>query len=44
MRQRPEITERKAMTILLKRGWAARKNPAAGKLFFLDSFIELIRS
>jgi hypothetical protein len=39
MRQRPEITERKARTILLNGvGWTARKNPAAGKLFFLDSF------
>jgi len=33
--QRPEIRERKAKTILLHGvGWTARKNPAAGKLFF----------
>ena len=39
MKQRPEITERKARTILLKRGGLdGKKNPATGKLFFLDSF------
>ena len=44
MKQRPEITERKARTILLNGvGWTARKNPAAGKLFFLDSFYRTYR-
>ncbi len=39
MKQRPEIAERKATTILLNEvGWKARKNPAAEKCFFLDSF------
>jgi hypothetical protein len=35
MEQRPEITERKATTILLNGvGWKPRKFPAAGKVFF----------
>jgi hypothetical protein len=34
MKQRPEITERKATTILLHGvGWTARKNPAEGEVF-----------
>jgi hypothetical protein len=37
MKQRPEITERKATTILLDAvGWRPRKNPATGEVFFLD--------
>jgi hypothetical protein len=35
MKQRPEITERKATTILLNEaGWRPRKNPAEGEVFF----------
>jgi hypothetical protein len=35
MEQRPEITERKAKTILLNVvGWKPRKNPATGEVFF----------
>jgi hypothetical protein len=45
MKQRPEIAERKARTILLNGvGWKPRKFPAAGEVFFsLTPFIELIR-
>ena len=39
MKQRPEITERKAATILLNEvGWKQIKLPAAEGVFFLDSF------
>jgi hypothetical protein len=35
MKQRPEITERKATTILLNVvGWKPRKNPATGEVVF----------
>jgi hypothetical protein len=35
MKQRPEIAERKATTILLNAvGWKARKTPARGEVFF----------
>jgi hypothetical protein len=45
MKQCPEITERKARTILLPGvGWTARKNPAVAEVFFsLTPLIELIR-
>ena len=37
-RERPELTERKSRTILLNEvGWTARKTPATGEVFFLDS-------
>ena len=45
MKQRPEITERKAATILLKRGGLdGKKKSGRGRcVFFLTPFIELTR-
>ena len=39
-RERPEILERTSRTILLNGvGWTARKTPATGEVFFLDSLM-----